>query len=89
MGFNCFKTTEPLRGENLLLTTKSPGVCGTHLSDLGRMNGSVDIEAGIRILTGYAVLTYHVKSAKNHKIVTESIKTEEGRPSGSLVRTCC
>ena len=31
MGFNCLKATEPLRGDNLLFTTWSPGVRSTHL----------------------------------------------------------
>ena len=39
MGFNCLKATEPLRGYSLLFTTQSPEVPGTHLSDLGRING--------------------------------------------------
>ena len=39
MGFNCLKTIKPLRGDNLLFTTKSPGDCGTHLVDLRRMKG--------------------------------------------------
>ena len=30
---NCLKTTEPLRGDSSLLTTKFPGVTGTHLFD--------------------------------------------------------
>ena len=37
VGQNCFKTTEPLRGDSLPFTTKSPGVPGTHLTDFGRM----------------------------------------------------
>ena len=39
MWFNCPKATEPLRGDSLLFTTQSPGVPGTHLTDLGRMKG--------------------------------------------------
>ena len=38
-GLNCLKATEPLQGDSLLFTTKSPGVSGTHLIDLGRMKG--------------------------------------------------
>ena len=38
-GFNCLKATESLRGDSLLFTTKSPGVPGVHLIDLGMMNG--------------------------------------------------
>ena len=30
---------EPLRGGNLLFTTKFPEIPGTHLIDLGRMKG--------------------------------------------------
>ena len=30
---------EPLRGGNLLFTTKFPGIPGTHFIDLGRMKG--------------------------------------------------
>ena len=37
MGFNCLKTTEPLRGGSVLCTTKFPKLPGTHLIDLGRM----------------------------------------------------
>ena len=43
-GFNCLKATESLRGDSLLFTTKSPGVPGVHLIDLGMMNGWVDLE---------------------------------------------
>ena len=39
MGFNCLKAREPLRGGSLLFTTKSPGVPGTHLFNLGSMTG--------------------------------------------------
>ena len=31
MGFNCLQTKESVRGDSLFLTTKSPGVSGTHL----------------------------------------------------------
>ena len=41
MGFNCLKTTEPLRGDSLLFTIQFPGVPGTHLIDLARMKGCV------------------------------------------------
>ena len=37
MEFNCLKATEPLRGDSLLSTTRSPGVPGTHLIYLRRM----------------------------------------------------
>ena len=37
MGINCLKTAEPLLGDNLLFTTKSPEVSGTHLMELWRM----------------------------------------------------
>ena len=30
---------EPLRGGNLLFTTKFPDISGTHFTDLGRMKG--------------------------------------------------
>ena len=39
------KATEPLQGDTLLFTTKSPGVPGDHLIDFGRMKGRVDLEA--------------------------------------------
>ena len=39
LGFNCFKTTEPLQGGSLLFTTKFPEITGTHLIDLGRIKG--------------------------------------------------
>ena len=38
MWFNCLKATEPLRGDNLSFTIKTPGVPGTHLIDLTRLN---------------------------------------------------
>ena len=31
MGFNCLKTSEPLRGDSLLFTTRSLEIAGTHL----------------------------------------------------------
>ena len=34
MGFNCLKATEPLRGGNLLFTTKFPEIPGTRLINL-------------------------------------------------------
>ena len=37
VGFNCLKAAEPLRGDSLLFTSKSPGGPGTHLIDIGRM----------------------------------------------------
>ena len=43
MGFNCHKTTEPQWGESLFFTTKSPGVPGTHLINLGMMKSWVDL----------------------------------------------
>ena len=36
-GFNCLKDVEPLQGDSLPFTNKSPGVTGTHLIYLGRM----------------------------------------------------
>ena len=45
MGFNRVKVTAPPQGDSLLFTTKSPGVPGTHLIDLGRIKGSVDLGA--------------------------------------------
>lgn len=35
MRFTCIEDTEPLRGDNLLSTTKFQGVPGTHLIDFG------------------------------------------------------
>ena len=34
---------EPLRGSNLFFTTKSPGISGTHFTDLGWMKAWVDL----------------------------------------------
>ena len=45
MGFICLKATEPLRGGSLLFTTKFPEIPCTHLIDLGRMKGLVDLGA--------------------------------------------
>ena len=45
IGFNCLKATEPLCGDSLPLTIKSPGGPGTHLIDLGRMKGCVKLGA--------------------------------------------
>ena len=45
MRFNCFKATEPLRGGSLLFTTKFPEITGTHLINLGRMKGLVNLGA--------------------------------------------
>ena len=38
---------EPLQGGSLLFTTKSQEIPGTHLIDLGRMKGSVDLGANM------------------------------------------
>ena len=43
IGFNCLKTTETLRGDSLLFTAKFPENPGTHLINLGRMKGWVDL----------------------------------------------
>ena len=54
MGFNCLKAIEPLRGGSLLFTTQFPKIpgtdlidlgLGTHLIDLGRMKGWVNLRA--------------------------------------------
>ena len=42
IGFICLKAAEPLREDTLLFTTKSPGLLGTHLIDLGRIKGWVN-----------------------------------------------
>ena len=52
MGFNCLKATEPLRGDSLLFTTKSPGVPSTHFIVLRRMKGCVDLGATWWFWTG-------------------------------------
>ena len=39
IGFNCFRATDPLRGDSLLLTTKFPEILGTHLINLSRRKG--------------------------------------------------
>ena len=39
IGFNCLKAAESLRGNNLLLITKSAGNPGTHLLNFGEMKG--------------------------------------------------
>ena len=39
IGFNCLKAREPLRGDSLLFTTKSPEDPSTHFINLGRMKG--------------------------------------------------
>ena len=41
MGFNCLKTTEPLRGVSLLFTSISPEVPGTHFTNLWTMRDCV------------------------------------------------
>ena len=38
-GFQLPQPTEPLRGYSLLFTIKFPEIPGTHLIDLGRMEG--------------------------------------------------
>ena len=44
MRFNCFKATEALRGDSLLIATQFPGLFGTNLIHLRRREGWVDIE---------------------------------------------
>ena len=39
MGFNYLKAAEPLRGDSLIFTNWSPGLPGTHLANLIRMEG--------------------------------------------------
>ena len=43
MGLNYLKAKEPLRGGSLLFTTKFSEIPDTHLIDLGRMKGRVDL----------------------------------------------
>ena len=45
MGFNCLQTTESVRGESLLFTTRAQGVSDTHLINHGRMKGWVNLGA--------------------------------------------
>ena len=45
MIFDCLKFTEPLLVESSHFTTKSPQLPSTHLIDLGRMKGWVNLEA--------------------------------------------
>ena len=45
MGFKCLKATEPLRGDNLLFTTRCLGGPSTHLIDLRKMKCWVDLRA--------------------------------------------
>ena len=47
MGLNCFKATEPLQGDSLLCTTKSAGVPGIHLIDLGGWKAEYTLEPPI------------------------------------------
>ena len=50
MEYDSVKDAGPLRGDSLLLTTRSPGVPGTaHLIDPRRMEGRVDLGATQRI----------------------------------------
>ena len=50
MEYDSVKDVGPLRGDSLLLTTRSPGVPGTaHLIDPRRMEGRVDLGATQRI----------------------------------------
>ena len=44
-GFNCLRSAEPSQRDSLLLTSKYPGISGTHFIDLGRMKGWVDLGA--------------------------------------------
>ena len=39
MGLNFLKAAEPVPGDSLLFTIKSPAVSGTYLIDLGKMKG--------------------------------------------------
>ena len=57
MGYNCLKATEPLRGGSLLFTTNFPEIPGTHLVDLGRMKGCVDL--GATPFIGFFVLFHN------------------------------
>ena len=45
IGFNCLKSAEPLQGGSLLFTTKFPESPGTHLINLRRMKGWMDLGA--------------------------------------------
>ena len=45
MGLYCLKAAKPLRGGSFLFTTDFPEIPGTHLINLGKMKGSVDLEA--------------------------------------------
>ena len=45
MGFNPLRDAEPLRGDSLFFTTKFLEIAGTHLINLRRMKGLVDLGA--------------------------------------------
>ena len=49
MWFNCLKDTEPLQGDSLLFTFKSPEVPGAHFINLERMKTEWTRE----LLTGF------------------------------------
>ena len=56
MGFNCLKAEEPLQGGPLPLTSKFPEIPGTHLINLGRMKGRVNIgTTKRRYFTGFSI----------------------------------
>ena len=56
MGFNCLKAKEPLQGGPLPLTSKFPEIPGTHLINLGRMKGRVNIGTTKRCyFTGFSI----------------------------------
>ena len=44
MGFDCLKATQPLQGGSLLFTTRSQGGLRTHLIDLERRKGWLNLE---------------------------------------------
>ena len=46
LGFICLKATEPLRGDSLLFTTKSPGVMSIRLIDLGNAESTLGSPSG-------------------------------------------
>ena len=73
MVLNGLKATKLVRGDSSLFTTKSPGNTVTHLIDLGRMKGWIDLAT--KIISIYLVMFPHTLRHRDVYVHHPSVNT--------------
>lgn len=70
-----FKAREPLWGDSLLFTTKSPEILGTYLIDLKRMKGWIDLGSTKLLWTRAHWVINPAPSPLDHRLLFHRIKS--------------